>query len=176
MFTTENEIWRAVLPVVRAGVAGFDGVVVKRAYQPSTQADGTRPRVALHRVSSRRYGSQGKQTFSRDGVLFEREIWRKEDTFQANAVVDRAPDDEGFTAKDVLEALGGHLQSQAALDAFRKSGLGILRVNDIMETPYEDSRDVFRFSVSLKFTLTYTQTTEREIPKAARIEWGIRRV
>lgn len=173
---TENEIWRIVVAQARAGVAVYPGVKVIRAYQPSAQSGGAVPRVVLHRVSSRRYGAQGKLVVSRGGKLFEKEVWRKEDTFQANALADRAADDDGFTARDVLEALGGYLQGQVCLDALRKEGMGILRVQDITETPYQDEGDDWRFSVSLKFTLTYRQEVEREIHKAVRVERKIHRI
>ncbi|MDL2313390.1 hypothetical protein LJC36_00240 [Desulfovibrio sp. OttesenSCG-928-C14] len=181
MIRTENELWRAIIPVVKAGVAGYAGVAVKRAYQPTTQADGKKPRLVLHRVSSRRYGFQGRRQERKCGEddeirIFEIETWRKEDTFQANALVDRKPDDEAFTAKDLLEALGGRLQGDAAIRALKKQGIGILRITEIQETPYQDDREKWRFSVSLRFTLTYTQTTEREIPAAKSIEAAVHRV
>lgn len=175
MFKKENDLWRAVNPVIKAGVSAFDGVKVKRAFQPATQADGKDPRVVLHRVVSRRYGFQGSKTVEREGKLSTVETWFKEDTFQANALVDRTADDEGFTAKDVLEGLGGYLQG-AGVTALGKLGIGILRIQDVTETPYEDSRNTFRMSVSLKFTLTYKQTTEREVPKVERVESGLFRI
>ena len=173
---TENDLWRAILPVIQEGVAPFEGVVVKRAYQPATQADGENPRVVVHRVSSRRHGFQGAKTVSRDGGLFTVETWFKEDTFRAEALVDRAADDDAFTAGDVLEGLGAYLQSLAAADAFRKREIGILRIRDVTETPYEDSRGTFRKRAGVHFVITYKQTTEREVPKLTRVERGLYRV
>lgn len=175
MIRTENDLWRAVLPVIRAGVADFSGIAVKRAYQPATQADGESPRVVLHRITSKRHGFQGSRIIFRDGKLYRRETWFKEDTFQANALVNRDPGDDGFTAKDVLEVLSGSLQG-GGIAAFKKQGIGILRIQEVTETPYEDSRDTYRISVSLKFTLTYRQEIEREVPKIERVERGVHRV
>lgn len=176
MYWTENDLWRAILPVIRTGVAAFPGVEVKRAYQPATQADGENARVLLHRVSSRRRGFQGKKTILRDGKQYSVETWIKEDKFQADALVDRAPEDEGYTARDILEGLCGHLQSRAAVEALRNNKLGILRVREVMETPYEDAGNTFRVRVSTRFTLTYAQVMEREIPKINRVVRGSYRV
>ncbi|MDR2745589.1 MAG: hypothetical protein LBB66_10425 [Desulfovibrio sp.] len=161
MTHTENSLWETLLPLMRLGVAAFPDTEVARAYQPGTQSGGDKPRVVLHRVSSRRYGAQGQRLIRDhrpDGSLriTERSVWRKEDTFQANALVDRRPEDAEFTAKDVLEGLAEYLQGRAAVVALRRAGLGILRIGEITETPYEDEADVYRISVGLKFVITYT--------------------
>jgi hypothetical protein len=169
MFRTENEIWKALLPIIKAGLTEFDGLEVKRAYQGATQADGPAPRLLLYRVSSRRCGAQGKHYRQGEPELVEISTWRKEDTFQAFALVDRAAEDAGYTARDALEALAANLQGETALAALRAEGLGILRINDIQETPYEDASNNWRFSVSLKFTVTYTQSLEREVPAVSRV-------
>lgn len=206
MLITENDIWRTLLPIIRAGVAEFPDLAIKRAYQPTTQSDGDSPRVVLHRVSSKRCGAQGhtqkwrpnsedenkdakglcpSRTQGRsgnaasrptNGRIIKTEIWRKEDTYQATALVNRAPDDDGYTAVDVLEALAGHLNSDEAIYAFRNAGIGILRVNDEPETPYEDDQNSYRANVSLEFTLTYKQTKETEIPVVSATEFVTYRV
>ncbi len=171
MIRTENDLWKILNPIVRAGIVDFNGLAVKRAYQPTTQSDGNEPRLLLHRVSGRRYGSQSKRVELRDtDRLVEIETWHKEDTYQAFALVNRAPDDFGYTAVDVLERLSAHLQSEQALAAFQAAGVGILRINEIQETPYEDDQNVWRMSVSLKFILTYPQSTERDIPAVETVE------
>lgn len=180
-YHTENALWETLLPLARRAVADFPGMAVARAYQPGTQSDGDAPRLLLHRVSSRRYGAQGQRLIRDrlpDGSLriTERSVWRKEDTFQANALVDRRPEDAGYTAKDALEALAEYLQGRAAITALRSAGLGILRIGEVTETPYEDEADVYRFSVALQFVITYKQTLDREIPAATAEEYRIYRV
>lgn len=180
MILSENDLWAILLSILDQGVAATPGVVVKRAYQPSTQSDGDVPRVVVHRLSSRNVGAQGKhQERRKDGDkvrIFEIESWRKEDSYQANAVVNREADDPGFTAKDVLERLSGTLRSSAAISALARHGIGILPANEVTETPYEDDQDTYRISVSLRFALTYRQSTETEIPVATSVEWAFRRV
>jgi hypothetical protein len=178
---TENTLWEALLPLVGRAAAAFPDLLVKRAYQPSTQSDGDAPRLLLHRVSSRRYGAQGQRLLRDhrpDGSLRirERSIWRNEDVYQAVALVNRGPQDSGYTARDVLEHLAEHLQSRAALATLRAAGLGILRIGEVTETPYEDEADVYRFSVGLKFTITYRQTRDREIPAAVTEEFRAYRI
>lgn len=181
MFYSENRLWEILLPVVKAGVASLPGMAVKRAYQPTTQGDGNAPRLLLHRAYSRRYGAQSTSQEWRvdeygQGKMIAVDTWRKEDTYQANALVNREPEDEGYTAKDALELLSAHLQSEPALMALKKEGIGVLRVNDITETPYEDDRGSYRVSVSLQFTITYKQTQEREVPVATGADFRIYRV
>lgn len=181
MFYSENRLWEILLPVIRAGVASMPGMAVKRAYQPTTQGDGQAPRLLLHRAYSRRYGAQStsqewRVDESGKGKMIAIDAWRKEDTFQANALVNRNPGDEGYTAKDALELLSAYLQSEPALMALKKEGLGILRVNDIAETPYEDAASNYRISVSLQFTINYKQSLEREIPVVTGEEFHIHRI
>jgi hypothetical protein len=178
---TENELWETLLPLVRGAAAAFPGMVTVRAYQPGTQSDGEAPRLLLHRVSSRRYGAQGQRLLRDhrpDGGLriTERSIWRKEDTFLVNALVNRNPKDAGYTAVDALEALAQYLQGREAVVTLRRAGLGIMRIGEVTETPYEDEADVYRFSVSLKFVITYKQTLDREIPAAATEEFRAYRI
>ena len=177
MIRSENDLWEILLPVVRTGMSDFSDLAIKRGYQPTTQGDGEKPRLLLCRISSRRYGSQGKQVELRDtDRLVEKETWHKEDTFQGYALVNRGADDFGYTSVDVLEQLAAHLQAEAALETFQKAGVGILRINDIQEAPYEDDQNVWRISVSLKFVLTYQQSMEREIPAARPVEFRKYRV
>lgn len=177
MIRSENDLWKILLPIIDTGIADFSDITVLRGWQPTTQGDGNTPRLLLNRASSRRYGGQGKKVEIRDiDRLVEIESWHKEDTYQAYALVERAPDDFGYTAVDVLERLSAHLQSDSAIDAFKASGVGILRINDIAETPYENDRDEYRISVSLRFTLTYRQEMERDVPVARSIEFEKHRV
>lgn len=180
MILSENDLWNILLPILDQAVAATPGVVVRRAYQPSTQSDGEVPRVVVHRLSSRLIGAQGKHQERRmDGDkmrIFEVESWRKEDSYQVNAVVNRAADDPGYTAKDVLEHLSGFLRSSAAISALAKHGIGILPANEVTETPYEDDQDSYRISVSARFALTYKQSIETEIPVATSVEWVLHRV
>lgn len=178
MFYTENDLWRIVTRLAQAGVASCAGVLVKRAFQPTSQAHGQEPLLLLHRYGSRRYGFQGQRyEYRPDGnggvKLIKVEVWHKEDTYQAYALVDRAPEDEGFTAKDLLEHLGGYLQSDEGLRALKAEGLGILRISEIIETQYEDDKDTFKISFSLRFTLAYRQETESEIPAVTSIDGKI---
>ena len=115
MFRTENDLWRVLLPIVEAAVQDFAGLKVKRAYQGSTQAEGKAPRLLLYRAGSRRVGAQGLRYCRTDEALREQSVWRKEDTFQAFALVDRTAKDAGYTALDVLETLAANLQGEEAL-------------------------------------------------------------
>jgi hypothetical protein len=181
MIRTERDLWLQILALVEKGMEGFTDLEVARAYQPATQHDGDKPRIVLHRVSSRRYGAQGQRLLRDhrpDGSLRirERSIWRHEDVYQANALVNRGPQDPGYTARDALEALAEYLQGREAVVYLRGAGLGIMRIGEVAETPYEDESNVYRYSVSLKFTITYKQTLDREIPAATGEEFRTHRI
>ena len=125
-YWNENELWRALLSVIQSGLLpDYPDLSVKLVYQPTTQSDGLAPRLLLYRVGQRRYGGQGvKQSRvcragsaeapqGNEPEIMETAIWRKEDDFQANALVDRNQEDAGYTAKDVLESLAAWLQGEA---------------------------------------------------------------
>ena len=174
----ENTLWQALLPVVGAGVAPLGQVQVMRAFQPTAQAEATAPRLLLHRARSRRVGAQGElQEFNADHtVLYTLRIWKMETVYQARAVTPASTSPEACTAIDILDALAAHLHSGQTVEGLAKTGLGLLRVNDIAEVPAENSQGHFEMQPMLEFTITYTQTYTAETPVVKSIEWKVYRV
>ena len=183
MYLTENDLWAILLPLVRAAVANMEGETprVVRAFTPDVQHNEGTPRVALHRVASRRYGAQGTEQDWRvdaagNGRMIETSVWRKEDTYRIYAYAERAPEDDGYTAKDLLEAVAAFFQGRQGLEALRAEGIGILRVTDITETPFLNDQERHEFGHHIDCILTYRQERERAIPVATTIERKVYRV
>lgn len=179
MVRSENYIWRILLDLVRSGVdADHPGVQVQRVYRQPTQSAATGPLVTLFRVNNQRVGALGKtEKWDRDNqVMNQEETWRQELTIQAGAIVPLSMDENSFTGGDVMELLAVYLHGDEALKILAKDGLGILKITDIREIPYEDDADQVSVYVTFDFTLAYTQSRFRKIPVAEREEFIIHRV
>ena len=181
MYHSENSLWAVLLPLLQKAVVNMPGVLVERAFTPTVQHGGNVPRLAVHRAASRRYGTQGTGQEWRiddegNGRMIETAIWRKEDTYRLYAYSPRQPHDDGYTAKDLLEAAAANLQGRESIEALRQHGIGILRMTDIVETPFLDAGEQHEFGQHIDVILTYTQTVEREIPVATRIERKVYRI
>jgi len=198
---TENALWMALLPVIGEGLAGYPNVRVARAFQPTMQAESSQIQALLHRARSRLAGAQGSlQEYDKaTAKLHTHETWRKEDTYRVTVVCPPDTGKEAVTAKDatrllpgaalggsgghgppsakdVLETLLAHMQSEATITALARQGLGILRISDIQETPQEGSSGHWEFQQMLEFVITYTQTKTSETPVVARFEAKIARL
>lgn len=179
MVRSENDIWKVVIALIRAGVAeSHPDVAVKRVYQPTTQTQGKEPLVTLYRIGGRKVGALGKsEKWDREKeIMVQAETWRRELTIQAGTIVPLSTDPESYTGADVLELLSVYLHSDPALDMLWKQGLGILAVTDLREIPLKDDKDQFFINHNFDFTLTYTQSRPRIIPVAVSEEFHVHRV
>ena len=169
-------MWREFVRVFNEAVAvDYPAVEVARSFQPTTQGRQSGPALLIHRTRSRRYGAQGTITeIAPDASrAFEHSVWRKEDTIRATFV---APKTAAFDAQDVLETVAAYLQSEGGIVSLARVGIGLLRVNDIDEVPFENEKGAFEYEAGIDCVFTYTQTKTKEIPVIGRVERSIHRV
>lgn len=84
----------------------------------------------------------------------EEQAWQS--TYQVNALSVQNPNDVNqLTASDIVRAVRAILQSSATIDLLQKSGVGILYVRQIRNTPFVDDRERNEFNPSFDFALTH---------------------
>jgi len=144
---------------------GYPCTVIQ-AYQPTQQGVETTPVISLNRINSKRYGFPERTSYYdqiNDKVIMREGYWL-ESTYQVNAYVIQKPEDQvGFTAFDYLDRLASFLQNEEGIKYFRDLEIGILRIEQIRVNYFLDDRGRHEQVPSFDFTITYRQTTEKEI-------------
>lgn len=158
----DNELIRLFYPLIANGLAaaGYPGVTVIQANEPTQQGVPTNPLVTFTKISDHRYGFLSRKdvwnALSNTMVHSESQVY--ETTFQVNALVLQRPANTyRFTASDLVNAVAAIMQSDATRATLMASNVGVLRVQEVTNTYFKDDMDNFEASPSFDFVLTYNR-------------------
>lgn len=167
---TDNSLIQLFLPVLQQNLIldGFINAVVIQSNQPTQQGIPTVPTVYFYKLFNRRYGFLGREdTWNetlQEFVHVESQYY--ETSFRVSALVLQNPSDiTAPTASDLVNDAASIMQSDSTRDILNKSGVGILRITDVLNPYFVDDRDNFEAAPSFDFTLTYLNTRESVSPK-----------
>jgi len=163
MVLTDNALIQIFLPILNNGLTagGFTGVTVKQANQPTQQGIQSNPALYFFKVNAKRYGYLGRlDVWDADDVeMVHTETQYIESTWQVSALVLQLPSTPTqYTASDLVNEAASIMQSDSTRDILNQSGIGILRVTDLVNPYFVDDRDNFEASPSFDFVLTYENT------------------
>jgi hypothetical protein len=157
---TDNSLIQIFLPIINAGLItdGFSDVIVKQANQPTQQGINTSPTVYFFKIGSKRYGFLGRSdqwdTMSSTMVHSEKQYF--ESTWQMQALYLQNPATPNqYTASDLIQEISDIMQSDNTRNILNESGIGILRITDIVNPYFEDDRDNFEAIPSIDITFVY---------------------
>lgn len=169
MVKTDNDIIQIFLPIINNALVerGFENVIVQQAYQPKQQGIPTQNTVYFFKVSGRNYGYPGR--FNRwDSVEAESvhtESQYQESTWQVMALVMSDVEDvDSYGAADLLLEVSSIMQSDTTLSILNDNGIGVLKINNIINPFFVDDRDNFEASPSFDFVLTYENSRDSVTP------------
>jgi hypothetical protein len=167
---TDNQMIQLFLPIIQAGLLadGFTNVTVKQSNQPTQQGVNSNPVVYFFKVASKRYGYLGRYAKwdSVNNVMVHTETQYYETTFQVSALVRQFPTTPNqYTASDLINEVASIMQSDNTLGILNDSGVGILRVQELVNPYFVDDRDNFEASPSFDFTLVSQANRVNNIPK-----------
>lgn len=156
---TDNQLIQLFLPIIQAGLIadGFNNVITKQANQPTQQGINSGPTVYFFKVASKRYGFLGRwdKWNTNTSKMVHTEAQYYETTFQISALVRQYPiTPNQYTASDLVNEVASIMQSDNARAILNNSGVGILRVTDIVNPYFVDDHDQFEASPSFDFVLT----------------------
>lgn len=178
---TDNDLIRLFLPVINAGLIadGYANVAVKQANQPTVQGVNTGPTVYFFKVDDHRYGFLRRDSiWDEDAETMthtEEQVY--ETRFQISALVRQNPKiPYSYTASDLVNEVAAIMQSDQARETMQLSGVGILRVIEVVNPYFTDDRDQFEASPSFDFVLTHKQTRVTVDPVIDLYEINIKRV
>lgn len=160
MIWTDNQLIQLFLPIINAALIadGFTGVTTKQANQPTQQGIQTNPAIYFYKVGDRRYGFLGRDdVWDQDSSSMQHsESQYYESTWQVSALVLQNPvTPNQYTASDLVNEVASIMQSDNTRDILNRSGVGILRVTDVLNPYFVDDRDNFEASPSFDFVLQY---------------------
>lgn len=169
MIWTDNQLIQLFLPIINAALLadGFTGVTTKQANQPTQQGIQTNPAIYFFKVGDRRYGFLGRDdVWDQDSSSMQHsESQYYESTWQVSALVLQNPvTPNQYTASDLVNEVASIMQSDNTRDILNRSGVGILRVTDVLNPYFVDDRDNFEASPSFDFVLTYENIRQSTSP------------
>ncbi len=156
----DNTLIQTFLPIINAQliVDGFTTVSVKQSNQPTMQGINTNPTCYFFKVAGKRYGYLGRYDAwnSNTSSMVHNESQYYESTWQFAALVLQSPlTPNQFTAADIVDEVASILVSDNSRAILNASGIGLLRISDIVNPYFTDDRDNFEASPSFDVTFTY---------------------
>lgn len=167
MSFTDNQLIQLFLPIINAGLLadGFTNVTVKQSNQPTMQGINTTPTVYFFKVNNKRYGYLGRDDTWNGSQMVHTELQYFETVFQVSALVLQNPKFTSLpTASDLVNEVASIMQSDNTRAILNSSGVGILRISDILNPYFVDDKDNFEASPSFDFTLVYENTRTSTTP------------
>lgn len=160
MIWTDNQVIQIFLPIINNALVanGYNGVTVKQSNQPTQQGIQTNPAVYFFKVASKRYGFLARldEWDAEEEEMVHTESQYIESTWQVSALVLQNPATPNqYTASDLVNEVASIMQSDSTRDILNQSGIGILRVTDLINPYFVDDRDNFEAAPSFDFVLTY---------------------
>lgn len=172
----DNQLIQIFLPIIQNGLVadGFTNVITKQSNQPTQQGINTSPTIYFFKVSGRRYGFLGRYDKWNSTQMTHTENQYMEATFQIMALVLQNPiTPNQYTASDLVYEVSSIMQSDNTRDILNESGIGILRVTDLLNPYFLDDRDQFEASPSFDFTLTYLNSRQSVSPIITNYDYNI---
>lgn len=181
---TDKQLFKIIRDLLVAGFAATTtppspiptGLEVKQANQPTQQGVPVGPVIFMTKLPDNRYGFRGTSDIwdAEAQKKYHTETQQYESTFQLNCLITQDPTDTAQpTQIDVLNYAAYIMQSDATIRTLQAQGIGIERVSQIRQTPFQDERDRFEYSPSFDFVLTHKQSVTSEIDVLQSIELNI---
>lgn len=166
----DNTLIQTFLPIINSGLTadGFTTVTVKQANQPTMQGINTNPTCYFFKTHGKRYGYLGRYDAwnSNTSQMVHKESQYYESTWQFSALVLQSPlTPNQYTAADIVDEVASILQSDVSRETLNNSGIGILRISDIVNPYFTDDRDNFEASPNFEVTFTYQNFRVTQDPK-----------
>jgi hypothetical protein len=163
----DNELISLIISTIIAqeAVAGIAGTPIQQAFQPTQQGANTEPTAYLHKIGDTPRGSPGRSDAYVTDIMQHTEVQAYETRFQFSALSTQNPSDTTqMTASDLLNLVRYILTSSQTIAALNAQDVGILRVEQVMNTPFVDDRGRHEYQPSLDFIVTHKQIVSNEIP------------
>lgn len=165
----DNQLIALIISTLVAGeaTAGIAGTPIAQAFQPTQQGVNTQPTAFIYKIADKRYGyPRWEDVWNPDTSAIDHvESQQYETTFQLSALATQNPKTPNqYTASDICNLCAHILQSAAGVQTLQAQGVGIERVTDVRNPPFQDDRSRFEFNPSFDFVVTHKQVISSTTP------------
>lgn len=173
---TDEQLYSIISEYIRDNVGIADLEVVQR-YQPESGGVSTNMQVFVDKIGDKRYGyPRESDVWDEDTqAMVHTHLQQMESTFQISALQPKGAT-ESITASDLVNDIADLLQTQAAVQHFRNSGLAFIRVTDIRNSAFVDDRERNEKEPSFDFTVQHVRVKISTSPSTSTITADVKRV
>jgi len=146
-------------------------------YQPTKQGINENT-VYFFNVGDTDIGFMGRNSkYDKDqDKLIYKELQVSQTTFQINTILKQDIENLTITAKDLCNYVKMILQSTETINILKENNLEILRISNIINTPFTNGADNYQYNPSFDFVIIHTQELEYNINKVDKINQTINEV
>lgn len=174
----DYDIVRIIRPIIINGLTSLNiDASVLLNYQPTKQGINENT-VYFFNVGDNDIGYMGRHsTYDKDqDKLIYKELQVSETTFQVNTILKQDIENLTITAKDLCKYVKMILQSTETINILKENNLEILRISNIVNTPFMNSEDNYQYNPSFDFVIIHTQELEYNINKINKINQTVKEV
>lgn len=174
---TDNQLVQLIAGLIDAGVTsgGWQAFIPPAIQkdQPTQQGTPTGSAVFLEKLFDDPYGwpmaSRAYNLTTGNYDEIETQLYRT--TFQISGLVKQDPTQVNLpTASDVVNYVKSYVASrQIAMQLQASSGVGIERVTNVRNPPFQDDSDQFEFHPNFDIVVSYTRTIVFSVPAADKV-------
>ena len=167
---TYKQLWEDVVGILNQGVTdmGIVGYNVRKANQSNLLTRHKTGLILLDLVDAIHYGWQSHTDFTRGDTLKHREELIVSYEFQLT-ILEPQTTEEYSTAEDVATLLSMWFQSSKTIEAFRKKGYGIYRIQHISLPHTSSDSDLYEITPALGIMIETVQVLESDLQHIAGI-------
>ena len=172
----DNALITLIIETLMAGeaAAGTPGLPIAQAFQPQQQGVDSEPTAYIYKLGDRRYGSPRKSDEWNGTIIVHTESQKYETQFQLSVLATQNPaTPTQYTASDILNLCAYILQSDAAIAMLQAQGVGMERIIDVRNPPFDDDRGQFEFNPSFDFIVTHNQVITTSTPAIEEITFNM---
>ena len=167
----DNQLITLIISTIIQGeaIAGISGTPIAQAFQPTQQGVSSAPIAFITKIADHPYGGPTWTDVysSGSGSINHTESQQYETTFQISCLATQNPAlPNQMTASDILNLMRSILQSQITVDAFQAQGVGIERITQVRNPPFQDDRQQYEYAPNFDFVMIHYQTITSSIPIA----------
>lgn len=183
----ENALKIILINALKNGLTlfGIAGVQVMQSYQPRQSGAEITPTLYIHKTGDNRYGLNGRSdkwvpddpADPSVGKMVHKEQQQMLTTFQINGLIKTDITNlDQMTVTDLLNTAAEILAHETTRDFLKSKNVAILRIADITNPFFVDSRDQNESSPSFDVVLVHNHVRMSTTPVVETCEFGIYRV
>tara|TARA_R110001606_G_scaffold141321_2_gene280498 strand:- start:26044 stop:26574 length:531 start_codon:yes stop_codon:yes gene_type:complete len=174
----DYDIVRIIRPIIINGLTSLNiDANVLLNYQPTKQGINENT-VYLFNVGDNDIGFMGRNSkYDKDqDKLIYKELQVSQTTFQINTILKQGIENLTITAKDLCNYVKMILQSTETINILKVNNLEILRISNIINTPFTNGADNYQYNPSFDFVIIHTQELEYNINKIDKVNQTVKEV